>query len=195
MEYLGFDYDSEQFNLTDLSLSLNIPTLDECFMTGTDQSLSPTISFSPFSPDGGESSNSRRSASKAGLRNSPPEGDILQSSSENWEDLWTSKRQSGLGETRDEIRSPHFLRRRIQNRNAQRSYRQRREDERKILLDKLKVAQEECRNLGETCTELQALVETLQDQLKRMEAENIALRTSISSMLWRQSGEGSVDWY
>jgi len=43
MEYLGFDYDSEQFNLTDLSLSLNIPTLDECFMTGTDQSLSVSI--------------------------------------------------------------------------------------------------------------------------------------------------------
>jgi len=116
MEYLSFSYDAEQFDVADLSLSPSIPTLDERFSTWTNQpltvSLQPgqlgtvglirgeqsTISYSPLSPDGENPSNTGRSASEAGLQNSPLEGDIFQFSGQSWEDL-----------RRDEIRSRRIL--------------------------------------------------------------------------------------
>lgn len=43
MEYLNFAYDSEQFNLADLSVLSNVPSPDECFLTWADQSSTVSI--------------------------------------------------------------------------------------------------------------------------------------------------------
>jgi hypothetical protein len=77
-------------------------------------------------------------------------------------------------------------RRRIQNRNAQRNFRQRQENERRMLEEQLKVAEQQCKKLSKTCNELNSTVNMMRDRLKRLEAENIVLRTSVYSMPWRK---------
>ncbi|KFZ15553.1 hypothetical protein V502_05543 [Pseudogymnoascus sp. VKM F-4520 (FW-2644)] len=188
MEYLNYTYDSEGFSLADLDLLSNVRSPDECFMTRPDQSSASTINFSAFPMNGGTSSSNSSAASEAGFSQSPVNGDISQYGDQNWDDLRIPRRRGGTLKGADGT-TRHTLRRRTQNRTAQRKYRQRREDARKILEDKLNLAENEYRDLGKMCTELHVSVEMLRDQLKKLEAENTALWASIYSMPWRKNSE------
>jgi len=77
-------------------------------------------------------------------------------------------------------------RRRIQNRNAQRNFRQRQEKERRMLVEKLITAEQQCNQLSKNCEELNSAVNTMRDKLKQLEAENSFLRSSVYSMPWRK---------
>jgi predicted nuclease with TOPRIM domain len=88
----------------------------------------------------------------------------------------------------------HFLtvclsiqqRRRIQNRNAQRNFRQRQEKERRMLVEKLMAAEQQCNQLSKNCDELNSVVNTMRERLKRLEAENSILRSSVYSIPWQK---------
>ncbi|KAN0073988.1 hypothetical protein V8E54_007925 [Elaphomyces granulatus] len=69
-----------------------------------------------------------------------------------------------------------ILQRRTQNRVAQRTYRLRREEERKELRRKLDDAEKESLELRETCNELIVVISELRKQITRLERDNLSLR-------------------
>lgn len=81
-------------------------------------------------------------------------------------------------------------RRRTQNRNSQRIYRQRRIDERKKFEDRAISAEKTSERVNSELEELKAEVLGLKDQVEQLEAENLSLRSSISSMPWRRPQGG-----
>lgn len=78
-------------------------------------------------------------------------------------------------------------RRRTQNRNSQRVYRQRRIDERRHFEARAIAAEETSRQMEGYLSELQAMVTSLRHKVQQLEAENLALRTSTYSMPWRKT--------
>ena len=55
-----------------------------------------------------------------------------------------------------------------------------------MLEDKLHAAEQQCSKLGKNCNELNSIINMMRDRLKRLEAENTVLRTSVYSMPWRK---------
>jgi hypothetical protein len=55
-----------------------------------------------------------------------------------------------------------------------------------MLEEKLMAAEEQCNKLSRNCNELNSTVHMLRDRLKRLEAENTVLRTSVYSMPWQK---------
>ena len=74
--------------------------------------------------------------------------------------------------------------RRTQNRLAQRAYRQRRDEERKKLLDEVRAWKDKCKELEETCKKLNSALHTAMKSLDRMEGDKEALHTAFPSVNW-----------
>lgn len=55
-----------------------------------------------------------------------------------------------------------------------------------MLEEKLMAAEQRCNMLSEDCNELNSVVNMMRERLKRLEAENTVLRTSVYSMPWRK---------
>jgi len=75
----------------------------------------------------------------------------------------------------------------MQNRNSQRIYRQRRVEERKKFEDRAVAAEQAAEKTKENIRELQNMVNSLREQVHRLQDENLALRSGTKSMAWESS--------
>jgi predicted nuclease with TOPRIM domain len=57
-----------------------------------------------------------------------------------------------------------------------------------MLEEQLRASEQQCNKLSNTCNELKSVVNMMRDRLKRLEAENTVLRTSVYSMPWQKDG-------
>ncbi|KAK9481817.1 hypothetical protein V1527DRAFT_502049 [Lipomyces starkeyi] len=77
--------------------------------------------------------------------------------------------------------------RRIQNINSQRAYRQKRADELRAFKSRAIAADETSMQVNTNLRDLELLVTSLKNNVQQLEADDLALRTSLYSMAWRKS--------
>jgi len=117
-----------------------------------------------------------------GSAHGPPDNDYTRQDDFRRRFATTSTRSYPCSGERDHIAN-RIQRRRTQNRNSQRIYRQRRADELKKFEDRAIMAEETSERISGKMKELQSEVLDLRNQVEHLEAENLALRSSVSSML------------